>query len=86
MLLCLYQAMEQLEKLKAQVKQEQQLRNVTESCLMEERGAWQHVQRIIMNTRQQCEDFKDAIRKLMYVFTYLVIKTCKNRWLVMLAE
>ncbi|XP_052258661.1 ankyrin repeat and SAM domain-containing protein 3-like [Dreissena polymorpha] len=57
-------ALEQLEKLKAQVKQEQQLRNVTESCLMEERGAWQQVQRIVMDTRQQCEDFKDAIRKL----------------------
>ncbi|XP_045208029.2 LOW QUALITY PROTEIN: ankyrin repeat and SAM domain-containing protein 3-like [Mercenaria mercenaria] len=58
-------AVEQLEKLKAQVKQEQQLRNVTESCLMEERGAWQHVQRIIMETRQQCEDFKDVVRKMM---------------------
>ncbi|KAL4229131.1 Ankyrin repeat and SAM domain-containing protein 3 [Mactra antiquata] len=58
-------ALEQLEKLKAQVKQEQQLRNVTESCLMEERGAWQHVQRIIMETRQHCEDLKDAFGKTM---------------------
>ncbi|XP_052805036.1 ankyrin repeat and SAM domain-containing protein 3-like [Mya arenaria] len=61
----LQMAVEQLEKLKAQVKQEQQLRNVTESCLMEERGAWTQVQRIVVDTRQQCEDFKDALRKLM---------------------
>ncbi|WAR06507.1 ANKS3-like protein [Mya arenaria] len=36
-----------------------------ESCLMEERGAWTQVQRIVVDTRQQCEDFKDALRKLM---------------------
>ena len=63
--------MEEIEKLKAQVNQEGQLRNVTETCLMEERAAWQHVQRIIMDTRQQCEDFKDVLKKLRLGF-YLI--------------
>lgn len=60
----LQMAVEQLEKLKAQVKQEQHLRSVTEACLMEERGAWQNVQRIVADTRQQCEEFKDTVRKM----------------------
>lgn len=60
----LQMAVEEIDKLKAQVKQEGQLRNVTETCLMEERAAWQHVQRLVMDTRQECEDFKDALRKL----------------------
>ncbi|KAL3885199.1 hypothetical protein ACJMK2_025290 [Sinanodonta woodiana] len=60
----LHQAVDQIDKLKAQVKQEQQLRSVTESCLMEERTAWQHVQRIVMDTRQQCEELREAHRKL----------------------
>ena len=60
--------MEEIEKLKAQVNQEGQLRNVTETCLMEERAAWQQVQRIIMDTRKQCEDFKDVLKKLRLGF------------------
>lgn len=55
---------------------------MTESCLMEERGAWQHVQRIVMETRQQCEEFKDVVRKMMYV--KLVFTDVSLKYLILL--
>ena len=50
--------------MKAQVLQEQQIRSVTEACLTEERGVWQHVQHLIVDTRKKCEDMKESLRKL----------------------
>ncbi|XP_046369283.2 ankyrin repeat and SAM domain-containing protein 3-like isoform X1 [Haliotis rufescens] len=52
-----------VEKLKAQVQQEQQLRSVTESCLMEERGRVQHV---TMDTRHKCAEIKDTVKRLKH--------------------
>ena len=50
--------------MKAQVLQEQQIRSVTEACLTEERGVWQQVQQLIVDTRKKCEDMKESLRKL----------------------
>ncbi|RUS86667.1 hypothetical protein EGW08_005541 [Elysia chlorotica] len=47
----LNQAYENEERLKAQVSQEQQLRSVTESCLMEERAGWEQAGQMLQTTR-----------------------------------
>lgn len=60
----LLQAYEQVETVKAQVLQEQQIRSVTETCLTEERAVWHHVQRLIVDTRKKCEEMKESLRKL----------------------
>ncbi|XP_076458051.1 ankyrin repeat and SAM domain-containing protein 3-like [Babylonia areolata] len=60
----LNQAYDNVEKLKAQVLQERQLRSVTESCLMEERGGWQRVHHYLLDTHQRCRDIADSVNKL----------------------
>ncbi|GFN80886.1 ankyrin repeat and sam domain-containing protein 3 [Plakobranchus ocellatus] len=47
----LNQAYENEERLKALVSQEQQLRSVTESCLMEERSGWEQACQMLQTTR-----------------------------------
>ena len=60
----LLQAYDSVEKLRAQVLQERQLRSVTEGCLMEERGGWQRVHHSLVDTHQHCRDISDAVTKL----------------------
>ena len=60
----LFQAYDSVEKLRAQVLQERQLRSVTESCLMEERGGWQRVHHSLLDMHQHCQDISDAVNKL----------------------
>ncbi|GFR86517.1 ankyrin repeat and SAM domain-containing protein 3 [Elysia marginata] len=47
----LNQAYDNEDRLKAQVSQEQQLRSVTESCLMEERSGWEQACQMLQTTR-----------------------------------
>ncbi|XP_071176021.1 ankyrin repeat and SAM domain-containing protein 3-like isoform X1 [Mytilus edulis] len=63
----LHKAYEQVETVKAQVLQEQQIRSVTETCLTEERAVWHHVQRLIVDTRKKCEEMKESLRKLKHI-------------------
>ncbi|XP_064651001.1 ankyrin repeat and SAM domain-containing protein 3-like [Lineus longissimus] len=64
MALNLHQAYDQAEKCKAQVLQEQELRSVTEGCLMEDRKTWQQVHRIAMDTRQHCGELANLVQRL----------------------
>ena len=57
----LLQAVEQSDQMKAQALQERELRSVTESCLMEDRQAWQEVHRLASDTRQRCADMHSNI-------------------------
>ncbi|OWF38943.1 ankyrin repeat and SAM domain-containing protein 3-like [Mizuhopecten yessoensis] len=63
----LRKSFEQIETLKAQVLQEQRIRNVTESCLTD-------IQQISYDTRQQCEEMKESLRKLKHFHTEIKIK------------
>ncbi|XP_064604738.1 ankyrin repeat and SAM domain-containing protein 3-like isoform X2 [Liolophura sinensis] len=62
----LHKVYEENDRLKAQVLQERELRSVTESCLMEERAAWQHTQHLVRDTRQCCDHLMPVLRKLRY--------------------
>lgn len=63
----LRKSFEQVETLKAQVLQEQRIRNVTESCLTD-------IQQISFDTRQRCEEMKESLRKLKHFHTEIKIK------------
>lgn len=58
------QAYESVECLKAQVLQEQQLRSVTEGCLMEERAAWDQGRQVVLNTRSMLHTLGDLMSRL----------------------
>ncbi|XP_060073804.1 ankyrin repeat and SAM domain-containing protein 3-like [Ylistrum balloti] len=63
----LRKSFEQIEALKAQVLQEQRIRNVTESWLTD-------IQQISFDTRQRCEEMKESLRKLKHFHTEIKIK------------
>ncbi|XP_033758820.1 LOW QUALITY PROTEIN: ankyrin repeat and SAM domain-containing protein 3-like [Pecten maximus] len=63
----LRKSFEQIEALKAQVLQEQRIRNVTESCLTD-------IQQISFDTRQRCEEMKESLRKLKHFHTEIKVK------------
>ncbi|BFZ14431.1 hypothetical protein BsWGS_17470 [Bradybaena similaris] len=60
----LNQAYESVECLKAQVLQEQQLRSVTEGCLMEERAAWDQGRQVVLNTKSRLRTLGDLMSHL----------------------
>ncbi|XP_077985177.1 ankyrin repeat and SAM domain-containing protein 3-like [Glandiceps talaboti] len=72
----LHQATSEVEKVKAQVLQEKELRNVVEGCLMEDKRAWQHVHGLSMETKKICFDIK-----LLYESIRLCQDELKNRLL-----
>ena len=58
------QAYEVEERLKAQVLQEQQLRSVTESCLMEERAGWGRARGVLQEIRGKMRAMGDLLSRL----------------------
>ena len=67
------QSAEQVEALKAEVLQEKQIRIVTESCLNEERGTWHHIQRVVLEMRQKCDEMRESLRNLKLVWFGLLL-------------
>ncbi|KAJ8322386.1 hypothetical protein KUTeg_000857 [Tegillarca granosa] len=71
---CYSKAYEQVSSLQNQVLQEQQIRNVAERCVVEEHGMWQHIHRIVADTRQKCEEMKEIIKKLKHFHSEMKLK------------
>ncbi|KAK3107223.1 hypothetical protein FSP39_009784 [Pinctada imbricata] len=74
MALQLHKSAEQVETLKAEVLQEKQIRIVTETCLNEERGAWHHMQRVILEMRQKCDEMRESLRNLKHYHSEIKLK------------
>lgn len=53
--------------MKAEIKQEQQLRLVTESCLNDERAIRHHITGVMRDMRMKCDEMKESLRNLTYV-------------------
>ena len=68
MISVLLQAYDQVEHIKAQLLQERELRSVTESCLMEDRAAWQQVRRVATETHQCLVEVQDTTNVIRYVY------------------
>ncbi|ESO88400.1 hypothetical protein LOTGIDRAFT_125983 [Lottia gigantea] len=59
----LSQAYNNVDKLKAQIQQEKQLRSVTESCLLDQQESWQNIHHTVIETKQHCDFMKDKLKK-----------------------
>jgi len=57
----MWQAADELERVRNQLEQERQLRAVTEACLMEDRVAWQRVTEAASDTLQNCAVLRDGL-------------------------
>ncbi|XP_059154283.1 ankyrin repeat and SAM domain-containing protein 3-like [Physella acuta] len=62
----LNQVAENEETLKAQILQEQQLRSVTEGCLMEERANWEQARQLLQDTRTKLRTMGDLMSRLRH--------------------
>ena len=62
-----FQAADELERIRNQLEQERQLRAVTEACLMEDRLAWQQVSAVTADTLQQCVVLRDGLSVIRYL-------------------
>ncbi|KAK0057539.1 ankyrin repeat and SAM domain-containing protein 3 [Biomphalaria pfeifferi] len=62
----LNQAYENEENLKAQLLQEQQLRSVTESCLMEERSSWEQARQTLLETRNKMRFMGELLSRIRH--------------------
>ncbi|KAH9514926.1 Ankyrin repeat and SAM domain-containing protein 3 [Bulinus truncatus] len=62
----LNQAYENEEHLKAQLLQEQQLRSVTEGCLMEERSSWEQARQTLHETRNKLRTMGELLSRLRH--------------------
>lgn len=60
--------------MKAEIKQEQQLRLVTESCLNDERAIRHHITGVMRDMRMKCDEMKESLRNLTYVYYFIL--TC----------
>lgn len=60
--------------MKAEIKQEQQLRLVTESCLNDERAIRHHITGVMRDMRMKCDEMKESLRNLTYVYYFII--TC----------
>jgi len=68
-LLCyIFEAADELERVRNQLVQERQLRAVTEACLMEDRVAWQRVSAVVSETLQHCAILRDGLSATRYDF------------------
>jgi hypothetical protein len=63
-----------VEAMKAEVKQEQQLRLVTESCLNDERAMRHHITGVLREMRMKCDEMKESLRNLTYVMFKLFLR------------
>ena len=68
--------MKKSEQLGQQLEQEQQLRSVAESCLMENRMTWQNVHRLATETRAQCTALHSIAERVRYAFLHLTFCSC----------
>lgn len=59
--------------MKAEIKQEQQLRLVTESCLNDERAIRHHITGVMRDMRMKCDEMKESLRNLTYVYKFIII-------------
>ena len=73
-----FQAYEQMDSLKAQLRQERELRAVTESCLMEDRLAWQRMHHLVSDTRQRCSDVQELLTTMKWVLKIRLSQLCNT--------
>ncbi|CAH1795911.1 unnamed protein product [Owenia fusiformis] len=62
---------EDIEGIKKQLLQESELRAVAETCLMDDRAAWQQVNRLAAATRELCCDMQDTLVNIRQLHTEL---------------
>ncbi|XP_050416603.2 ankyrin repeat and SAM domain-containing protein 3 [Patella vulgata] len=74
----LNQTYNNVEKLKAQIQQEKQLRSVTEGCLLEQQEAWQNIHHIVIDTKKRCDGMKDKVKKVRVCLNDLKESMVKN--------
>ncbi|XP_061169917.1 ankyrin repeat and SAM domain-containing protein 3-like [Saccostrea echinata] len=74
MALQLIKATEQVDSMKAEVKQEQQLRLVTESCLNDERAIRHHMTGVMREMRMKCDEMKESLRNLTHNHSEIRLK------------
>lgn len=74
MALQLLKATEHVDNMKAEIKQEQQLRLVTESCLNDERAIRHHITGVMRDMRMKCDEMKESLRNLTHNHSEIRLK------------